>query len=206
MAGGDSPDALERTFVARLADIFQWGMICRDWETAIDRIVSLLRVDHVAFVFCDEEHCGAAPAKKGGGTGFNTNDDVSYFPAKRFRARWGSRRKEAPYPAVGPRPDEIEAFDELSSRGHRAQPLQGCERPAPRTQCSSFLGTLGSMAESLWDSQFEEVHGPNAPSWKVEAFHEPAGKDAAPTELERRSMGVDSHNDGAPAELKEESR
>src|SRR5882762_9206634 len=74
-----------------------------------------------------------------------------------------------------------EAFHEPSS-ADRAQPFQGCGSSTPHTQGSSFLATLGFVAESLWDSRFG-VHGSNGHSSNFAALHELSNEHAAPTEL-----------------------
>jgi dTDP-4-amino-4,6-dideoxygalactose transaminase len=57
---------------------------------------------------------------------------------------------------------------------YMTQPFQGCEDPPPPTQGSlASSATLGFEAESLWDSQFEKVHGPNASAKRNKASHEP---------------------------------
>ena len=54
------------------------------------------------------------------------------------------------------------------------QPFQGCEYAPPPTQGSlASSATLGFEAESLWDSWFEKVCGPNACAKRNEALHEP---------------------------------
>src|SRR6266568_391397 len=43
-------------------------------------------------------------------------------------------------------------------RGRRPQPFQGCLRWRPFSQGSSFLASLGFIAESLWDSPLSVTH------------------------------------------------
>src|SRR5262245_34178200 len=87
-------------------------------------------------------------------------------------ARWPS-----PFFARSPnrQSSNVAAFQEPSRRAHRAQPFQGCGRSTPQSQGSlASSATLGFEAESLRDSEFEEVHGRNACAKRMEAVREPA--------------------------------
>src|SRR5882724_394873 len=54
-------------------------------------------------------------------------------------------------------PERVAAHGNGSTTG--PQPRWGCETPATFTQGSSFLATLGFVAESLWDSFQESLPG-----------------------------------------------